>query len=117
MKTYIGVDLGGTNVRVAKVDEAGAILQIVKEPTEIGKGVEQVVSKIISMIERIDGYQEVTGIGMPTSKYPINRLPDAMGILTMFPKSPVTRHRSIRNMQRCMNRYWPYSVTPNRGPN
>ena len=37
MKTYIGVDLGGTNVRVAKVDETGAILQIVKEPTEIGK--------------------------------------------------------------------------------
>ena len=41
MQTYIGVDLGGTNVRVAKVDETGAILQIVKEPTEIGKGVEQ----------------------------------------------------------------------------
>ncbi|CAJ1248511.1 hypothetical protein JRT83AECX_JRT83AEC_00983 [Escherichia coli] len=29
----------------------------------------------------------------------------------------VPRHRSIRNMRRCMNRYWPYSVTPNRGPN
>ena len=64
MKTYIGVDLGGTNVRVAKVDETGAILQIVKEPTEIGKGVEQVVSKIISMIERIEGYEAVAGIGM-----------------------------------------------------
>ena len=61
MKTYIGVDLGGTNVRVAKVDETGAILQIVKEPTEIGKGVEQVVSKIISMIERIEGYEAVAG--------------------------------------------------------
>ena len=64
MKTYIGVDLGGTNVRVAKVDETGAILQIVKEPTELGKGVEQVVSKIISMIERIEGYEAVAGIGM-----------------------------------------------------
>ena len=63
MKTYIGVDLGGTNVRVAKVDETGAILQIVKEPTEIGKGVEQVVSKIISMIERIEGYEAVAGMG------------------------------------------------------
>ena len=30
MKTYIGVDLGGTNIRVAKVDETGAILQIVR---------------------------------------------------------------------------------------
>lgn len=59
MKTYIGVDLGGTNVRVAKVDETGAILQIVKEPTEIGKGVEQVVSKIISMIERIEDMKQL----------------------------------------------------------
>ena len=64
MKTYIGVDLGGTNVRVAKVDQEGNILQIVKEPTEIGKGTEHVISKIISMIERIDGYAECGGIGM-----------------------------------------------------
>ncbi|MCB6440789.1 ROK family protein, partial [Longicatena sp. 210702-DFI.1.255] len=35
-----------------------------KEPTEIGKGVEQVVSKIISMIERIEGYEAVAGFGM-----------------------------------------------------
>lgn len=64
MKTYIGVDLGGTNVRVAKVDEDGNILQIVKEPTEIGKGTEHVIAKIISMIERIDGYKDCLGIGM-----------------------------------------------------
>ena len=38
MKTYIGVDLGGTNVRVAKVDENGNILQLVKQPTEVDKG-------------------------------------------------------------------------------
>ena len=44
MKTYIGVDLGGTNVRVAKVDETGAILQIVKEPTEIDVYKRQVYS-------------------------------------------------------------------------
>ena len=34
MKTYIGVDLGGTNVRVAKVDESGNVLQVLKEETE-----------------------------------------------------------------------------------
>lgn len=64
MKTYIGIDLGGTNVRVAKVDENGTILQIVKEPTEIDQGVEHVMDKMISMIERIDHYQECLGIGM-----------------------------------------------------
>lgn len=29
MKTVIGIDLGGTNVRVAKVTEDGQILQVV----------------------------------------------------------------------------------------
>lgn len=64
MKTYIGVDLGGTNVRVAKVDEDGTILQMEKEFTEIEKGTQQVVEKIISMIERIEGYKDCSGIGM-----------------------------------------------------
>ena len=30
MKTFIGVDLGGTNIRAAKVDEEGNILQMVE---------------------------------------------------------------------------------------
>lgn len=64
MKTYIGVDLGGTNVRVAKVDESGNILQLVKQPTEVDKGRESVVEKIISMIESIDGHEDCIGIGM-----------------------------------------------------
>ena len=64
MKTFIGVDLGGTNVRAAKVDEQGQLLQVVKEATEIDKGVDHVIQKIISMIESIDGYQECEGIGM-----------------------------------------------------
>lgn len=64
MKTYIGVDLGGTNVRAAKVDEQGRLLQVVKEATEIDQGVDHVIQKIISMIESIEGYQECVGIGM-----------------------------------------------------
>lgn len=64
MKTFIGVDLGGTNVRAAKVDEQGQLLQVVKEATEIDKGVDHVIHKIISMIESIDGYKECEGIGM-----------------------------------------------------
>lgn len=64
MKTFIGVDLGGTNVRAAKVDEQGQLLQVVKEATEIDQGVDHVIQKIISMIESIDGYQECEGIGM-----------------------------------------------------
>lgn len=64
MDFYIGVDLGGTNVRVAKVNEQGEVLQVVKEATEVNKGVEQVIQKMIHMIESIDGYEECKGIGM-----------------------------------------------------
>ena len=38
MKKYIGIDLGGTNVRVARVDESGHIEAMVKSPTEIING-------------------------------------------------------------------------------
>ena len=52
MKYYIGVDLGGTNVRVARVSEQGQIVKVIKEATEIEQGVEHVLDKIIRMIEK-----------------------------------------------------------------
>lgn len=64
MNYYIGIDLGGTNVRVAKVSEKGDIIQMIKESTEIDQGVDHVMNKIIRMIEGIDDYQRVKGIGM-----------------------------------------------------
>lgn len=84
MKTFIGVDLGGTNVRVANVDEKGNILQIIKEPTEIGKGVEHVVQKIIAMIERIDGYKNCSGIGMGVPG-PVDTVNGKMVLATNLP--------------------------------
>lgn len=64
METYIGVDLGGTNVRVAKVNEAGVILQTIKGPSYGSEGPEKVMPNIIEMIKKIDGYQNCAGIGI-----------------------------------------------------
>lgn len=64
MNTYIGVDLGGTNVRAAKVDETGKIIDVVKESTEIELGVEHVIDKIVRMIQSLDGYENAKGIGL-----------------------------------------------------
>lgn len=64
MKTYIGVDLGGTNVRVAKVSENGEILSVVKEKTEINLGVEHVISKIVRMIQSLEGWESCNGVGL-----------------------------------------------------
>lgn len=64
MKYYIGIDLGGTNVRVAKVSEHGEVMQIVKRPSLAQEGREAVVDNIIEMIASIENYSECSGIGL-----------------------------------------------------
>ncbi|MGE5300285.1 MAG: ROK family protein, partial [Acidobacteriota bacterium] len=57
----IGIDLGGTNLRVALVAEDGEILKKIKKPSN-----EQVMSSIVESIGEIrhDGIQ---GIGLGTA--------------------------------------------------
>ncbi len=64
MKTYIGVDLGGTNVRAAIVDEKGNILEMKKTATEINKGTAHVMTKIKELIRSLEGYEKTSGIGL-----------------------------------------------------
>ena len=69
MKFYIGVDLGGTNVRALLVDENGQTYSEVKESTEKENGVDYVCSKISRMIRTLDydacnGFENVEGIGI-----------------------------------------------------
>lgn len=63
-KKIIGVDLGGTNIRVGLVTESGQIIEEYKEKTEAHLGNSQIVEKIVSMIKKIDGYEDVKGIGI-----------------------------------------------------
>ena len=64
MKKYIGIDLGGTNVRAARVDETGHVEAMVKAPTGIENGYDFVMRNILSMIEQVDESKECLGIGM-----------------------------------------------------
>ncbi len=64
MKTVIGIDLGGTNVRVAKVSEEGEVLQVVTSPSHALEGTEKVMTNLKSLIRQIDGYKDVAGIGI-----------------------------------------------------
>ena len=69
MKTYIGIDLGGTNVRALLVDENGINLDLIKEPTNAEEGVEAVMARIIRMVRSLNyagcgGIENVSGIGM-----------------------------------------------------
>lgn len=84
MKYYIGVDLGGTNVRAAKVDELGHIVEVVKEATEIEQGVEHVISKMIRMIQSLSDYQNCEGIGLGVPG-PVNTALGVMSLATNLP--------------------------------
>ncbi len=69
MKYYIGIDLGGTNVRTLLVDENGKSYSEVKDATQRELGPDAVCQKIIDQIEAIDysacnGIENVEGIGI-----------------------------------------------------
>lgn len=64
MKNYIGIDLGGTNVRVAKISEDGKVLQEIKSESYGMQGPEIVINNIVKLIKQIDNYTEVNGIGI-----------------------------------------------------
>lgn len=69
MKYYIGIDLGGTNVRTLLVDENGRAYSEVKDNTESEKGPNYVCAKIVRQIEGLDtsacgGLHNIEGIGI-----------------------------------------------------
>ena len=64
MKTYIGVDLGGTNVRAAIVDEEGKVLVQKKSPSYAQEGKEKVMDTIINLIKSLPDYELCSGIGV-----------------------------------------------------
>ncbi len=64
MKTYLGIDLGGTNVRVAKVTSDGEILNQVKGPSYASESAEIIMSNIVTLIKQIPNYEECYGIGI-----------------------------------------------------
>ncbi len=63
MSSYIGIDLGGTNVRVAKVDDEGHILQDVIEPSHGLEGPQKIEANILEMLGRFD-LSDVLSIGL-----------------------------------------------------
>ena len=84
MKTVIGIDLGGTNVRVAKVTEDGQILQVLSSPSHALEGTEKVMTNLKSLIRQIDGLSEVSGIGIGVPG-PVDTV---KGVLTMATNLP-----------------------------
>ncbi|QIK70203.1 ROK family protein [Erysipelothrix sp. HDW6C] len=64
MRKFIGIDLGGTNVRVAVVTELGEITEEIKRPSQASEGPEVVLNNIVEMIYTLSSLSEVEGIGI-----------------------------------------------------
>ena len=95
---YIGVDLGGTNVRAALVDDAGHIHHIVKRDSKALESSEIIIENLIDCITSIPDYQTAKGIGLGVPG-PVDVKAGCMFMatnipaLTMFPLKEVLEKR------------------------
>ena len=64
MKHYIGIDLGGTNIKGALVNENGEIIKQNTCPTRAEQGVEVVTENIAQMIRDLAKDTSVSGVGL-----------------------------------------------------
>ena len=63
MKCYVGIDLGGTNVRVAKINENGEIIKEIIRSSRAKEGPDTITENIISILNEHD-LSDVKGIGL-----------------------------------------------------
>lgn len=64
MRKYIGIDLGGTNIRGALVSESGEILRLHSVPTRAEAGAGSVTGSISAMICDLAEGESVSGVGI-----------------------------------------------------
>ena len=60
---YIGIDLGGTNIKGALVSETGEIAREVSRPTRVGLGAEAVCDGIAAVITELSSGVDRTSLG------------------------------------------------------
>lgn len=67
MERYIGIDLGGTTMRVAIVSASGEIEQKISAATEADKGADVAIMRLAELVNQLDTNNEFAwiGLGMP----------------------------------------------------
>ena len=84
MKQFIGVDLGGTQVRCARVSEDGEILQMVSNPSLAYEDSKTIVDNIIATIKQLTFNDESAGIGVGVPG-PVDTIEGKMVMATNIP--------------------------------
>ena len=60
--TAIGVDLGGTNLRVGIIDHEGRIVKALKKPTLAGEGKDRVIDRVVGLLtEALEVSKQLSG--------------------------------------------------------
>ncbi len=76
MRYSLGVDIGGTNIRVAIVSEDGEIIKVLKEPTDKSDGKNSLLNQVVRMYKSVTentNYKlEGIGVGVPGPVNPKN---------------------------------------------
>ena len=98
MTHYLGLDLGGTNVKCGVISDAGDVVAKVSLPTEAEQGPEKVVANMVAAAEQAAAEAGMalrdiaaTGIGAP------GPLDIANGILIAAPNLPGFDHEPLRD--------------------
>lgn len=84
MKKYIGVDLGGTQVRAAIINQDGEILEMVSNPSLAKEDAKTIVDNLIATIHQLHIDHDVTGIGVGVPG-PVDTIHGKMVMATNIP--------------------------------
>ncbi|MBE7009443.1 MAG: ROK family protein [Ruminococcaceae bacterium] len=61
---YLGIDLGGTNIKGAVVNEAGEIVREASRPTNVDKGPDAIADGIAAVIRELEQGEKFAGVGL-----------------------------------------------------
>jgi glucokinase len=95
---YLGIDLGGTQLRVAVADDRGRLRTVVRHPTEAARGRQHVINRIVATVaEALEadgtptGRVHALGIGLPGPVDPAAGLVISPANLPGFRNVPLNR--------------------------
>jgi len=81
---YLGVDMGGTNIKIAIVTSKGAIVEEAVMPTDIGARPEKVIASIVERASKLKNYSKAKTIGIGIA----GDIDSASGIVRFSPNLP-----------------------------
>lgn len=61
---YLGIDLGGTNIKGGVVNERGEILREASRPTRVERGAEAIADEIAILIRELEAGETFAGVGL-----------------------------------------------------